>query len=249
MPFRDPVFHAKRTSASVSFCWRSLLLTSPVFTRQRQIGGTTVDGATRVVKVHPGVCFAALAGTRSRIRRGLGPARVPNADPGVANATRCAPRRSRSADDQISARAPCGSSRHRRPLATRHIGSMHDWRDEQRTFYQRYLQRCNDHRCDELGEFVGAAFADAWSAIPKIVFSHTLVSVQGNARLAQASVAKEAAVALDASDKDVGIGGAGLPQQRSNWASSTRCACFATQSSSAEAGVSCRRSSKRLSWI
>jgi dihydrofolate reductase len=55
-----------------------------------------------------------------------------------------------------------------------------------------------------------AEFADAWSAIPKIVFSHTLDSVQGNARLAQASVAEEAAAALDASDKHVGIGGAGL---------------------------------------
>jgi dihydrofolate reductase len=55
-----------------------------------------------------------------------------------------------------------------------------------------------------------AAFADAWCAIPKIVFTRTLDSVQGNARLAEASVAEEAAAALDASDKDVGIGGAGL---------------------------------------
>ena len=55
-----------------------------------------------------------------------------------------------------------------------------------------------------------AAFADVWSAIPKIVFSHTLDSVQGNARLAEASVAEEAAAALAATDKDVGIGGAGL---------------------------------------
>ncbi len=54
-----------------------------------------------------------------------------------------------------------------------------------------------------------AAFADAWCAIPKIVFSRRLDSVQGNARLAEASVAEEAAAALDA-DKDVGIGGAGL---------------------------------------
>jgi dihydrofolate reductase len=54
-----------------------------------------------------------------------------------------------------------------------------------------------------------AAFADAWCAIPKIVFSRTLDSVQGNARLAEASVAEEAAAAL-ATDKDVGIGGAGL---------------------------------------
>src|SRR5215213_8916138 len=55
-----------------------------------------------------------------------------------------------------------------------------------------------------------AAFADVWCAIPKIVFSRTLDSIQGNARLAQASVGEEAAAALDATDKDVGIGGAGL---------------------------------------
>ena len=55
-----------------------------------------------------------------------------------------------------------------------------------------------------------AAFADAWCAIPKIVFSRTLDSVQGNARLAEASLADEAAAALDATDKDVAIGGAGL---------------------------------------
>jgi dihydrofolate reductase len=57
---------------------------------------------------------------------------------------------------------------------------------------------------------LGAAFADIWSAIPKVVFSRTLGSVQGNARLAAASVAEEAAAALDATDKDVSIGGAGL---------------------------------------
>jgi dihydrofolate reductase len=55
-----------------------------------------------------------------------------------------------------------------------------------------------------------AAFADVWCAIPKVVFSRTLDSVQGNARIAQASMAVEAAAALDATDKDVGIGGAGL---------------------------------------
>ena len=61
-------------------------------------------------------------------------------------------------------------------------------------------------RDDELD----AAFADIWCAIPKIVFSRTLDSVQGNARLAEASLAEEAAAALDATDKDVAIGGAGL---------------------------------------
>src|SRR5215204_1758137 len=54
------------------------------------------------------------------------------------------------------------------------------------------------------------AFADAWCALPKVVFSRTLDSVQGNARLAEAPLAEEAAAALDATDKDVEIGGAGL---------------------------------------
>jgi dihydrofolate reductase len=57
---------------------------------------------------------------------------------------------------------------------------------------------------------LGAAFADVWCAIPKVVFSRTLGSVLGNARLAEASVAEEAAAALDATDKDVSIGVAGL---------------------------------------
>ncbi|MFF8840697.1 dihydrofolate reductase family protein [Streptomyces sp. NPDC015130] len=55
-----------------------------------------------------------------------------------------------------------------------------------------------------------AEFADVWCAIPKVVFSRTLDSVQGNARLAKGSLAEEAAAARDATDKDVGIGGAGL---------------------------------------
>ena len=55
-----------------------------------------------------------------------------------------------------------------------------------------------------------AAFADAWCEIPKVVFSRTLDSVQGNARLAAGSVAEDAAAALEATDKHVGIGGAGL---------------------------------------
>ena len=58
-----------------------------------------------------------------------------------------------------------------------------------------------------------AAFADAWCEIPKVVFSRTLDSVQGNARLAEASLAEEIAAALDATDKDVSIGGAGLAAQ------------------------------------
>jgi dihydrofolate reductase len=64
-------------------------------------------------------------------------------------------------------------------------------------------------REDELG----AAFADVWCAIPKVVFSRTLDGVQGNARLAEAPLAEEVAAALDATDKDVEIGGAGLGAQ------------------------------------
>jgi dihydrofolate reductase len=56
---------------------------------------------------------------------------------------------------------------------------------------------------------LGAAFADVWCALPKVVFSRTLDSVQGNARLAGASLPDEAAAALHATDQ-VAIGGAGL---------------------------------------
>jgi dihydrofolate reductase len=61
-------------------------------------------------------------------------------------------------------------------------------------------------RADELG----VAFADVWRALPKVVFSRTLDRVEGNARLAEGSVAEEVAAALAATDKDVSIGGAGL---------------------------------------
>jgi dihydrofolate reductase len=57
---------------------------------------------------------------------------------------------------------------------------------------------------------LGTAFAEVWSALPKVVFSRTLDSVAGNARLAAAPLAEEAAAALAATDKDVAIGGARL---------------------------------------
>lgn len=57
---------------------------------------------------------------------------------------------------------------------------------------------------------LGAEFADVWSALPKVVFSRTLASVQGNARLAVSSVAEEVATVLGATDQDVEIGGATL---------------------------------------
>ena len=45
---------------------------------------------------------------------------------------------------------------------------------------------------------------------PEGRLSRTLDSVQGNARLAEGSVAEEVAAALEATEKDVEIGGAGL---------------------------------------
>jgi dihydrofolate reductase len=60
----------------------------------------------------------------------------------------------------------------------------------------------------------GAAFADVWAALPKVVFSRTLDQVQGNARLATGSVADEVAAALvAAAGRPVQIGGAGLAGQ------------------------------------
>lgn len=58
-----------------------------------------------------------------------------------------------------------------------------------------------------------AAFADVWCALPKVVFSRTLDRVQGNARLAEGSVADEVAAVLGATDKPASIGGADLAAQ------------------------------------
>lgn len=55
-------------------------------------------------------------------------------------------------------------------------------------------------------------FADVWTALPKVVFSSTLESVEGNARLAQGSVADEVAAALETGG-NVEIGGATLAAQ------------------------------------
>ncbi|WP_150245297.1 dihydrofolate reductase family protein [Nocardiopsis quinghaiensis] len=60
---------------------------------------------------------------------------------------------------------------------------------------------------------LGSAFADAWSALPKVVFSHTLDRVEGNARLAEGSVAEEVAAMLTSTDREVEIGGATLAGQ------------------------------------
>jgi dihydrofolate reductase len=53
-------------------------------------------------------------------------------------------------------------------------------------------------------------FAEVWRALPKVVFSTTLTSVEGNARLARGSVAEEIAALREQVDGDIAVGGAGL---------------------------------------
>jgi dihydrofolate reductase len=93
-----------------------------------------------------------------------------------------------------------------------------------------------------------AAFAEVWCALPKVVFSRTLDSVEGNARLAEGSVAEEAAAALDATDKASRSAAPAWPRRRSSWASSTSCACSAIRSWSVAARRSCRRSANTSRW-
>jgi dihydrofolate reductase len=53
-------------------------------------------------------------------------------------------------------------------------------------------------------------FAAIWKAIPKIVFSTTLETVQGNTRLLRDGVAEEVADLKRQPGKDLAVGGAGL---------------------------------------
>ena len=53
-------------------------------------------------------------------------------------------------------------------------------------------------------------FARIWKQTPKLVFSKTLESVEGNARLASGSVVDEVARLKEQPGKDLAVGGAGL---------------------------------------
>jgi dihydrofolate reductase len=53
-------------------------------------------------------------------------------------------------------------------------------------------------------------FARIWKNLPRIVFSKTLETVQGNARLATDGVAEEVAKLREQPGKDLAVGGAGL---------------------------------------
>src|SRR5919106_761332 len=56
-------------------------------------------------------------------------------------------------------------------------------------------------------------FAMIWQALPKVVFSTTLESVEGNARLARDSVPEEVRRLKEQVDGDLGVGGAELAAQ------------------------------------
>jgi dihydrofolate reductase len=53
-------------------------------------------------------------------------------------------------------------------------------------------------------------FARIWQSLPKIVFSNTLESVEGNSRLVRDGVAEEVAKLKEQPGKDLAVGGAGL---------------------------------------
>ena len=53
-------------------------------------------------------------------------------------------------------------------------------------------------------------FARIWKALPKVVFSRTLQSVQGNWRLVREGVVEEVARLKQQAGGDLGVGGAGL---------------------------------------
>jgi dihydrofolate reductase len=53
-------------------------------------------------------------------------------------------------------------------------------------------------------------FAGIWKALPKIVFSTSLGSVEGNTRLAEGGIAEEVDRLKEQSGKDIGVGGAEL---------------------------------------
>jgi dihydrofolate reductase len=61
----------------------------------------------------------------------------------------------------------------------------------------------------ELADY-GVEFARIWQALPKVVFSRTLETVEGNTRLASAGPAEELARLKEEPGGDIGVGGAGL---------------------------------------
>lgn len=78
-----------------------------------------------------------------------------------------------------------------------------------RKLYETMLYWESANEDPEWGE-VERDFAAIWRPLPKVVFSHSLEKVEGNARLATGGIAEEVARLKEQSDKDLGVGGAGL---------------------------------------
>jgi dihydrofolate reductase len=79
-----------------------------------------------------------------------------------------------------------------------------------RRLYEVMLYWETAHEDPELGE-TEREFAAIWQALPKVVFSTTLDSVEGNFRLATGDLEEElSALKAQAGGKDVGVGGASL---------------------------------------
>jgi dihydrofolate reductase len=78
-----------------------------------------------------------------------------------------------------------------------------------RRLYEEMVYWETAHERPELGE-TELEFARIWQALPKIVFSTTLTSVEGNARRARGGVADEVAALKQEPGKDLAVGGAGL---------------------------------------
>lgn len=63
---------------------------------------------------------------------------------------------------------------------------------------------------DEFATDYAQEFAGIWRALPKVVFSNTLTSVEGNARLATSEIADEVNRLRDEVEGDLAVGGARL---------------------------------------
>ncbi|WEG08909.1 dihydrofolate reductase family protein [Microbacterium horticulturae] len=79
-----------------------------------------------------------------------------------------------------------------------------------RRLYETMLYWESDEQ-DESSDYSTSEWATLWRALPKVVFSSTLTSLQGNARLATGSVGNEIArLRAEPGDGEIAIGGATL---------------------------------------
>jgi len=78
-----------------------------------------------------------------------------------------------------------------------------------RRLYEEMLFWDTAHENPGIGE-TELEFARIWQALPKVVFSTTLRSVEGNARLATRELGEEVVALKEQPGKDLAVGGAGL---------------------------------------